>query len=137
MTAQLELAPAPPAWSRPARRGAPLLAVRIPIEPHPKERTGGNGRVRFTPPAYRDWLDRFCQSMHEYSPAQDREPISVPVLFEVTLVYPRPAKLPAFVNVKGVRVPVDQHDGRVHYLRAADYDNAIGAVFDGLVRARF
>lgn len=137
MTQQLALVTAPPVWSRSAGRGAPLLAVSIPIAPHPKEhRTGAGGRARYLPAAYKAWRDSFAAHVNAYSPPENREPIRVPVAFQVTLVYARPAEgLPSHVMVRGTRVPVEQGPGRVHYLRAADYDNALGGVFDGLVLA--
>lgn len=126
----------------PVPRFAPLFAVSIPVEPQPCPRPRARvvalpGRRPiaqvYLPPDYQRWQQTVAVLLASWW--SGAEPISVPLVGQVTAVLPRPAKPPAF-TLDGASVSLPPWGpGRVLAPTRSDLDNYVKAAWDAAQRA--
>lgn len=135
---QLDLVPLPP-----LRRGEPLLAFRLPLEPQVASR-GRVGIVKvqgkprgtiFDEPHYKAWKRDADALLVAYW--RGRQALRLPLIVRVDSVLPRPG-VPVESLVVGkvrIRYPFAWSPGRLPHLGVEDLDNLRKGPLDALVRA--
>lgn len=131
---QLELVP----QVRP-RRGTPLFAVRLPVEPfawmRPGHRAMRLASGRYVAHAYNEtahdaWLDKVALLIATW---WREPPIAELLVARATLVFPRPDG-PKVRTVKGVQVRGPWGPGRIEANVREDYDNLVKIAWDAAVQ---